>query len=273
MIEAAVSISLTPEARGGPFVFSDRLSAGCARASQLGFHGIELFPRAAEEVDSRKLKELLAKHRLKLAAIGTGAGWLLRKLSLTHPKGSVRREAQHFIGEIIDLASDFGAAVIIGSMQGRVESNTTRQQAMIWMKECLEHLGERSCAAGIPLMIEPLNRYETNVLNRISEGITVLKSLRTRNVKLLCDLYHMNIEEASIPEALIKAGKRLGHVHWADSNRHAMGFGHTTMEPVVKALRKIGYSGYISAEVLPLPSPESAARQTMKSYRHFFGRR
>ena len=67
--------------------------------------------------------------------------------------------------------------------------------------------------------------------------------------------------------AILAAGGRVGHVHWADSNRLAMGLGHTAVEPVVAALRAIGYRGYLSAEVFPLPSPLAAARQTIASLR------
>jgi len=270
MIECAVTISLTPEARGGPFVFRGALSACCAQASRLGFHAIELFPRSAEQVNRRKLKALLERHQLKLAAMGTGAGWLVRKLSLTNSAARVRRDAQQFVSSYIDFASDFGAAVEIGSMQGRIEGNTTRDDAIAWLGEGLDRLEEKAQSARVPLLLEPLNRYETNVINNVADGLALLKSLRTKNVKLLCDLFHMNIEESSIPAALIKAGKRLGHLHWADSNRRAIGFGHTSIPVVVKTLRTIGYSGYVSAEVFPLPSPQAAAKQSIRSFRHFF---
>jgi sugar phosphate isomerase/epimerase len=89
-------------------------------------------------------------------------------------------------------------------------------------------------------------------------------------VKILADLFHMNLEEASIPQALLLAGARLGHVHFADSNRQAIGFGHTDLPSIAEALRKIGYVGGISAEILPLPDQVSAATQTIKAYQTWF---
>ena len=77
----------------------------------------------------------------------------------------------------------------------------------------------------MPLLFEPLNRYETNLLNRVDDSMLLLKHLRAQNVKLLCDLFHMNIEESSVADALRLAGPRLGHIHFADSNRRAVGFG------------------------------------------------
>ena len=99
----------------------------------------------------------------------------------------------------------------------------------------------------------------------------LIRSLQATNVKLLCDLFHMNIEEADIGSSLRAAGPLVGHVHFADSNRQAVGFGHTHVPPIIDALRSIGYAGYLSAEILPLPDSVSAARQTIDSYRKFVG--
>lgn len=267
MMRSAVTISLVPEARGGPFVFWDGLAHGFAKAAELGFDAVEIFPPSAEDLNAREIKQLVAQHALKVAAIGTGAGWVRHKLRLTDPDATVRRRAQQFIGAIIDFAGGFNAPAIIGSMQGRCDGEGHREQAVDWLREALEQLGPRAHAHGVPLLFEPLNRYETNLIRTVDEALELLQPLRTRNVKLLGDLFHMNIEEASIPDALRQAGPLLGHMHFADSNRQAMGFGHTAMPPVIQALREIGYTGYLSAEVFALPDSEQAARQTIKSFR------
>jgi sugar phosphate isomerase/epimerase len=93
-----------------------------------------------------------------------------------------------------------------------------------------------------------------------------LRSLRTKNVRVLSDLFHMNIEEPDISAALREAGPLVGHVHFADSNRRAIGMGHTDAASIVAALRDIGYTGYLSAEILPLPDSATAARQTIESF-------
>lgn len=264
---SAVTISLVSEARGGPFVFWDNLADGCARAAALGFDAVEVFPRSAEELDTRRLEDLLKTHQLKLAAVGTGAGWVVRKLRLTDPDAEIRRQACDFAGAIIDAAGEFKAPAILGSMQGRWEGAVGREQALTWLGEALEKLAPRALALSAPLLIEPLNRYETNLLNRVEDTLTFLDRLNTRNVQLLCDLFHMNIEEASVPDALRMAGPRLGHVHFADSNRQAVGFGHTDLRAVARALRDVGYTGCLSAEIFPLPDGETAAVQTMRAFR------
>jgi sugar phosphate isomerase/epimerase len=79
----------------------------------------------------------------------------------------------------------------------------------------------------------------------------------------------MNIEEADMAAAIRAAGPLVGHVHFADSNRRAIGFGHTDVRPVLSALQKIRYTGYLSAEVFPLPTADAAAKQTIAAIRKF----
>ena len=270
MIHSAITISLVPEARGGPFVFWDDLAAGCARAAAHGFDAVEIFPRSTEDLNAKQVRQILKQHKLKLAAMGTGAGWVVHKLRLTDPDAKVRAQARAFVASVIDFAGGFGAPAIIGSMQGRHEGDITRDQAFDWLREHLEQLGPRAHAMGVPLLFEPLNRYETNLVKSVADGLELLKPLRTRSVKLLVDLFHANIEETSMADAVRLAGHDLGHIHFADSNRLAVGLGHTDYGPISDALREIGYNGYASAEIFPLPDGDTAASQTMASFRRWF---
>lgn len=265
-MKSAITISLIPEARGGPFVFWDGLEDGCLRAAELGFDAVEIFPPSADALEPAFVNKLVAEHGLTVAAVGSGAGWVKHRLCLTAPDATVRQRAREFIRGIIELAAALGAPAIIGSMQGRWGEEVTREQALGWLGEGLEELAERAARCGTTLLYEPLNRYETNLFNRQGEAAAFLRSLRAPNVKLLCDLFHMNIEESSIPDALRAAGRLVGHVHFADSNRLAIGFGHTDVAPIMAALRDIGYTGYLSAEVMPLPDIETAARKTLESF-------
>src|SRR5262249_54009852 len=128
MIQSAVTLSLVPEARGGPFVYWDDLEGACARAAALGFDALEIFPRATEDLNAKQGRRLLAAQGLKLAAMGTGAGWVAHKLRLTDPHGAARARARTFIAQVIDFAGSFGAPAIIGSMQGRWDGKVPREQ-------------------------------------------------------------------------------------------------------------------------------------------------
>lgn len=250
-------------------MFHRGLADGCARAAALGFDAVEIFPPSAAAIDRDELRSLLTRHSLKVAAIGTGGGWVANKWHLLHADATVRERSREFIRAIIEVAADFGAPAIIGSMQGKVEDDLTREQGLAWLADALDELGEYAAARGQILIYEPLNRYETNLFNRVADVADFLDTLRTRSVKILADLFHMNIEEASIPVAIHAAARHLGHVHFADSNRRAIGFGHTDVLPIIEALRAVSYTGYLSGEILPLPDSDAAARQTIESFREF----
>jgi len=273
-IRSAITVSLVPEARGGPFVFWGDLGAACQTASELGFDAIELFPPSAMEVNAAQLRQLLDSHRLKLAAVGTGSGWLKHRMTLSSADPTTRQRALSFVAGIIDLAADFAAPAIIGSMQGRFGDTSAGQfaeseAARAALRDSLRMLADRAKNRGQPLLYEPLNRYETNLAGTVAAGLELLNTPECENVKLLADLFHMNIEEADIGQALHAAGARLGHLHFVDSNRRPAGCGHLDFEPIAAALHEIAYSGYASAEALPWPDSKAAAKHTMQAFRRW----
>jgi sugar phosphate isomerase/epimerase len=270
MVKSCVTISLVDEARGGPFVFWDDFRGACRQAAELGFDAVELFPPSAEAASALGVRDILDALGLGLAAVGTGAGWVRQGLSLTDADADQRARAMEFVRSMIDLAGSLGAAAIIGSMQGRWTDTVQRTTALDYLRAALDELGQHARQYGRPLIYEPLNRYETNLCNTLDQGQQLLASLATDNVLLLADLFHMNIEEVDIATALRHGGRRIGHVHFVDSNRRPAGCGHLDFAPIADALRDIGYRGYVSAEAFPYPDSTAAARQTIDSYREYF---
>ena len=133
--------------------------------------------------------------------------------------------------------------------------------------DALRIAGKTAAKFNVPFIYEPLNRYETNLINRLGDGAKFIESSSLENIVLLADLFHMNIEESDLAASIRSAAKHIGHVHYADSNRRAMGFGHTDPAPIVAALKETGYKGHLSAEIFPLPDAKAAASQTIKSIR------
>jgi sugar phosphate isomerase/epimerase len=157
-------------------------------------------------------------------------------------------------------------------MQGRVEAGVERSQALEWLAEALMEAGNTASALGTHFLYEPLNRYETNLFNRQTDAASFIQAHKIRGVKILADLFHMNIEEGDLCDALrsLASQQILGHIHFADSNRRAIGMGHTLIGPIAELLKEVGYDGYVSAEILPLPDSDQAAVCTITSFRALF---
>lgn len=271
-MRSAVTVSLVSEARLGPFVFHDGLEDACRQAAELGFDAIEIFPPNAEELAQANVLELLSRYGLKLAAVGTGAGWVREQLTLVNSDAALQARAVKFVRDIIDVAGKFGAPAIVGSMQGRAPALDGRPATLAVLGQVVSPLADHARSSyGVPLLIEPLNRYETNLLNSVPETAEWLATLPTDNLLILADLFHMNIEEADMARSIEMAAHRIGHVHFADSNRQAVGMGHSPIASAIVALKTIGYSGYLSAEIFPKPNSTAAARQTIESYKQLVG--
>lgn len=270
MIKSAVTINLIDTMSVGPWIFWHDLEESLKKAAGLGFDGVELFTGSGADLDAGYLRKQLDHYGLGLAAVGTGAGKVIHGLTLTDPDPKIRQKAISFISEMILFGAHFGAPAIIGSMQGNVLPGSIREETMDWLVSGLDILQKTASDQGVILIYEPLNRYETNLLNTLKAGIEFLEKNDLKNIRLLADLFHMNIEEDSLPQIIIESGNYIGHVHFADSNRKPMGFGHTNMQLIATALKEISYSGYISAEAFPWPNPDAAAEQTIKAFQNFF---
>jgi sugar phosphate isomerase/epimerase len=270
MIKSAVTIALVPQIKTGPWIFWENLEESMGKAAALGFDGIELFTASGNAISTDVLKKLLGKYKLQLAAVGTGAGKVIHGLTLTDTNNAIREKAIAFIKEMMEFGALFGAPAIIGSMQGNAVQGETQDNSIGLLAEALHILDEHAASLGVKLIYEPLNRYETNLINRLDDAAAFIESNTFNNVQLLADLFHMNIEEADPAASIQKYIQHIGHIHFADSNRKPIGFGHTQMESIASALKASGYDGYVSAEAFPWPDPDRAAAQTIRSFNQFF---
>ncbi|MEL6895558.1 MAG: sugar phosphate isomerase/epimerase family protein [Planctomycetota bacterium] len=270
-MKSCITISLVEEARGGPFVLWDGLRSSIEFAKSLGYDAVEIFAGGPDVVEPNELRTLLDDNGLELAAVGTGAGWVKHRLQLADSDAGQRQKAKDFVRSMIDFGGPFGAAAIIGSMQGHSGDGVDKPTALQYLAEALEDGGQHAAQYNVPLIYEPLNRYETNQVNTVKDGVALMQSLSTKNVTLLCDLFHMNIEESSIADALLTGGEHIGHIHFVDSNRQPVGLGHMQYGPIMAALKEINYDGYLSAEAFPLPDSHAAAEQTIRAYRYWTG--
>jgi len=249
------------KAKFAPLLFCGSLAGAMEEASRLGFEGLELNLRDSDRIPHDEVLESLARFSLEVPSIGTGQSFFQDNLSLADPDPEVQEYVQQRMKSHILFAEHLGASVVLGSIRGRLDESSieARQRCYQAAVESSRELARFAGHHGVRLTIEPINRYETNFLNTVEETLHFLEDLGEETVGVLLDTFHMNIEEASMDEAVHAAGDRLWHVHWVDSNRCAPGMGHTEFRPLYQALQGVEYGGYLSAEIIPRPDDRIAA--------------
>src|SRR3989454_5404785 len=248
------------------------LPTAIARAAALGYDAIEIMPRAVDGPEPDKLRTLTAQHGLTIAGIASGFLAVEQGLSFTHPDPAVRYRAVEAFYRCLEMAGRAGAATVsIGVVRGKLSHGLGHAQAMAHLLACVREVGRAAQARRLTLVLEPGNRYETDFIHTVEEAVAFLDMVDLPNVRLMIDTFHMNIEEPSIPDAIRRGGPYLEHVHVADSNRRAPGWGHLDFDAVAAALRAIGYQSGIGIEMAFEPDFDSAARQGIELVRRLFG--
>jgi sugar phosphate isomerase/epimerase len=238
-----------------------------AKIASYGYDGVEPAVRDPGLVDRDSLIATVSKHGMTIPAIGTGQAWGEERLSFTDADAKVRQQAVERIAAHVPLAKKAGAVIIIGLVRGIVQDGVSESQAREWMfssfKTCVEIAGKE----GVRIAFEPLNRYETPLLNTAREGLELIDRVGADNLGLLLDTFHMNIEEPAIEESIKTCGKRIFHFHVADSNRWYPGAGHLDFRKILETLISTGYTGFVSGEFMAVPDADSAAQKAIRHLR------
>lgn len=266
-----IAITATPSAsRFAPIVLRGDISAAFAVAAELGYDGVELHLRYAADVAAATVKQLMQRYSLAVPTLGTGMAAGEDGLTFANPDAAIRQRAVERIAQHIALAGQLGSAVTIGLIWGRVGSDAAqRSERMALATDCLAQCCRQAEKEGVTLFFEPLNRYESDYPQRLEQTASIICELGASNVRILADTFHMNIEEVDMAASLRRVAPLLGHVHLADSNRRAPGHGHSDLRALVQALRDVGFAGYLSFEVLALPSSLDAARDGIAAVRGY----
>ena len=266
-----LAVPVAPRTRKfAPIPFQGPLADVLPSVRDSGFAGIELNIRHPDEVDEASLRDLLQRNALDLVAVTTGAAYFEEGLCLSDADASRRTQAVRRIAHHCAFASRFDAMVVVGIMRGKLdddadEARRQHDRFTASLRQCADTASEH----GVTLIVEPINRFETNYLPTTEATLALLDEVARPNIQLLLDTFHMNIEEPCIEAAFATARGRIGLVQVVDSNRRAPGQGHVDFRSCLSVLVASGYDGYLSAEVLPIPDGITAARQTYAHLQSF----
>lgn len=222
------------------------------RMSRFGYDGIEV-KGEPDQYDAKKLRELMESYGLEASSIAGMYPWPTDERDLANPDEKVRRRAVEYVRRCVDFASQIGAplVIVVPSSVAKVRPLVPVEKEWKLSVNAVREAGKYAQDHGILLAVEPINRYETYLVNTAEQALKFASEVGLENVKIMLDCFHMNIEEADPAAAIRRAGKELIHVHVADSNRQSVGRGHTDFRSIVRALKEIGYNRYLAMEPLP----------------------
>ena len=163
------------------------------------------------------------------------------------------RRTQDYLRHCVDVAVQVGSDVVGGpayASVGRTWRVSPAQRRALYdeLRENLAPVVEHAAAAGVRIAVEPLNRYETSVVNTVDQALQVLAGLPERGCGVLLDIYHLNIEEQDIGAAVRRVGSRAAHVQVCANDRGAPGADHLDWPGFLQALDDVGYAGPLCIE-------------------------
>ncbi len=220
-----------------------------SRAQSMGFDVFEVAVEDPSRFAGDRLSEALRNSGLRPVACGAFGP----SRDLTHEDSRYRRESLDYIREVLKLCARWGAAIFAGPMYsavGKRRQVPADQKQREWDLAVagIREAGLMAADHGVTLAIEPLNRFETDLINTAAQAVRLVEEVAHPNVKIHLDTFHMMIEEKSLHDAILLAGPRLAHFHACESNRGTPGSGLVPWDQVADGLRAIGYGGDLVIE-------------------------
>lgn len=219
------------------------------RAAAWGFDVLELPVERLGDWNPHRAAGVLADHGLGASvALVMGEG-----RELVAADAATVRSTQDYLRSVVDVAHTVGAPVIGGPAYASVGRTwrTTPQERADAVGELAENLApvvEHAVAAGVVVGLEPLNRYETSLVNTVDQALEVVGRLPAEGIGLMLDVYHMNIEERDLPGAVERAGERIAAVQVCGNDRGAPGGDGIDWPALLGALDRAGYAGPLVIE-------------------------
>jgi len=207
-----------------------------------------------EKYEPKKVKKMLRQYGLKVSSIAGMYLWKEEiKRDLASSDKKIREQTIIYLFKCIDYAQLMGAklVIVVPAAVSKLAPSLSKKEDWKNSVKAVQEVAKYAEKKDILLAIEPINRYETYLVNSIQDALYYACEVNSSHVKIMADTFHMNIEERDIPEAIRIAGNNLINVHIADSNRCSVGRGHINFKALIKALKEINYQYALTLEPLP----------------------
>lgn len=253
-----VKISDSVTAYQGPIKKSFKILA------DLGYDGVELMTLDPDKLNWNEIKAEAQKNNLKVALVCTGEIFGQLGLSYTDPIENKRKEAIAKTKKIIDFASYLGANINIGRIRGQYCNQLTKEETENFAILAFQEISEYATNKNVNIALEAITIMQTNFINTLNEAIEIIKKVNRPNFKLMMDVFHMNIEEKDLYQAIEKYSEYNIHVHLSDNNRRYPGQCGLDFERIFKIFKKNKYNGNFCTEIYQIPDMKIAAQEAIK---------
>lgn len=246
----SISVAATPCAMP-QIMFAGDLEARCALLAGFGYDGIDMFFPDPQGTDARTAKAALDRNGLRATMLAAQGDLMADGLYLNDAgrlPELLERSKYH-----LEQCAVLGAMPNIGFIRGWHRNDPG---SLPRMADGLAAYCQLAASFGVDVLLEPICRYEIDSIHTTDQAIDLCERAgKPANLGLLLDLFHMNIEEASVCGAICRAGSLVRHVHFVDNTRAVPGMGCMALPDVVACLKAVGYEGFLGIEAIPGSDP------------------
>lgn len=229
--------------------FSTETTALFPKIKKMGYDAVEIPVEDPGLIDAKKVREALAENGLEpivCGAFGTSR-------DLTHDDPAFHQNSFDYIKACFEITAELGAKFLAGPMYsavGKARLVSPEQKKIEWERAVsnLHKVCKMAEAQGLEIALEPLNRFETDLINTAEDLMRLIQDINHPAAKVLLDAFHMNIEEPDIEKAILSVGEKLIHVQVSENYRGTPGTGQTRWDAYKRGLEKVAYSGAVSIE-------------------------
>ncbi|MEO8241590.1 MAG: sugar phosphate isomerase/epimerase [bacterium] len=224
-----------------------------------GYDGAEIPMFGGDPAHYRDLGRKIADLGLEATGVGVMPGGGKSAIS---PVAAERQAGLDHLKWLIDCTEALGGKLLCGPFHqplGEFSGQPPSPAELQWLAEVQKSAALYAASAGIDLAIEPLNRFECYILNTAAAAAALTAAVGEPNYGYLYDTFHFNIEEKSVAGVIEQTAAAIKHVHISENTRGVPGEGHVDFDAVFRALRKVGYDGWMTVEAFGSALPDLAA--------------
>ena len=253
-----------PDLESSPLLtaYQGSLEDSFRHLAENGYQGIELMVRDPQKLDPELLNRLTSTYGLEVVMLATGEIWAQDHISLSSSNPENRLRCIKRFKEFIDCAAPYHAQVNIGRVRGELVPGIPPETTLDLAVDAFRQLASYAEDKGVTIALEPVNFLQCNFINSTAEGRDIVDRVGYQNFRIMLDVFHMNIQDADIFEEIQRSKGYFSYVHLCDNNRLYPGNCGLDFPKIMQSLHAVDYEGYVSVEVLQLPSGDVALTES-----------